>query len=469
MMRQTKGKQMRRTKFVGLGAAALLVLAACNPSADDGDDETTDAGNGGTDVSTDEGNGDDATGVSIDISDAPEQTLTVWDQEVRGGQNEQMERLNEAFEDKYPNIKIDRNSQSFDDLQTTLRLALTSADAPDVVQANNGRATMGQFVETGQIQCLDDYSEAYGWEDRFGDILSYSSYSDDGTVFGEGCVYGLPQVGEVVGIYYSESKLDELGLDYPENWEELEAQLPEIVEAGEVPLVLGNIDKWPSIHVFGAIQGQYADAEDIRTLGYGNPGGSWDTDANIAAAAQFQDWVNDGYFNRGVNGSDYDQVWQDFANGEGVYLIAGSWLAADLNDAMGDDIRFALPPSNGPTTTGGTGLPFAVTSAAEDVDVAAAYIDFITSDEAMEILAETGNVPVLNASDFADDADRVVGDVMTAFDDLVADGNIVPYLDWATPTMDQVMGDAIQNLLAGNSTPEEFVLVVEEAYAEATN
>lgn len=443
-------------KFVGLGATALLVLTACNPSAEE-DEATTGGGE------------DTAAEVSTDISEAPEQTLVVWDQEIRGGQNEQMERLNEAFMDKYPNITIERNSQSFEDLQTTLRLALSGADAPDVVQANNARAMMGQFVSSGQIQCLDDYAEAYGWEDRFGDILAYSSYSDDATTFGEGCVYGLPQVGEVVGIYYSESKLEELGLEYPQNWTELEEQLPQIVEAGEVPLVLGNIDKWPAIHVFGAIQGQHVDAEEIRTLGFGNPGGSWETDGNEAAAAQLQDWVTEGYFNDGVNGADYDQVWQDFANGEGVYLIAGSWLAADLNDAMGDDVHFALPPSDGPTTTGGTGLPFSVTSAAEDVDVAAAYIDFITSDEAMEILAETGNVPVLNAADFAGDADQVVGDVMTAFDELIASGNIVPYLDWATATMDQVLGDALQNLIAGNSTPEEFTQTVESAYAEATN
>ena len=328
---------------------------------------------------------------------------------------------------------------------------------------------MGQFVASDQIVCLDDYSEAYGWEDRFGDILSYSSYSDDAATFGEGCVYGLPQVGETIGIYYSQSKLDELGLEYPESWEELEEQLPQIVEAGEVPLVLGNIDKWPAIHVFGAIQGQYEDAENIRTLGFGNPGGEWDTDGNREAAAQMQDWANEGYFNSGVNGEDYDQVWQDFANGEGVYLIAGSWLAADLSVAMGDDVRFALPPSEGPTTTGATGLPFAVTSAAEDNDVAAAYIDFITSDEAMQILAETGNVPVLNASQFTDSADQVVADVMTAFDELVSDGNIVPYLDWATPTMDQVMGDALQNLLAGRSTPEEFVTTIGDAYNEAQN
>ena len=43
-------------------------------------------------------------------------TLTVWDQEVRGGQNEQMKQLNDAFMKKYPNVKINRDSQSFDDL-----------------------------------------------------------------------------------------------------------------------------------------------------------------------------------------------------------------------------------------------------------------------------------------------------------------------------------------------------------------
>lgn len=443
-------------KIVGLSAAALLVLTACNPSSSDDEETTT-----GT-----EGSGE----VSTDITDAPEQTLVVWDQEVRGGQNEQMERLNEAFMDKYPNITIERNSQSFDDLQTTLRLALSGNDAPDVVQANNSRSMMGQFVSSGQIQCLDDYVDAYEWDSRFSEqILGYSSYSEDATVFGEGCVYGLPQVGETVGIYYSESKLDELGLEYPQSWAELEEQLPQIVEAGETPLVLGNIDKWPAGHVFGAIQGEYVPADQISTLGFGNPGASWDTEENIEAAAELQNWVEEGYFNAGVNGADYDQVWQDFANGEGVYLIAGSWLAADLGDAMGDDVRFALPPSEGPTTTGGTGLPFAMTSAAKDPDVAAAYIDFITSDEAMQILAETGNVPVNNAADYADEAEGVVADVMVAFDELTTTGNITPYLDWATETMDQVIGDALQNLIAGNVTPEEFVQTLEEAYSEATN
>ncbi len=95
--------------------------------------------------------------VRTDIAALGPVTLTVWDQEVRGGQNEQMEQLNAAFHQRYPNVTIERVSRSFDDLATTLRLAITGNDAPDVVQANNGRADMGAFVAAGQLVPLRPY------------------------------------------------------------------------------------------------------------------------------------------------------------------------------------------------------------------------------------------------------------------------------------------------------------------------
>lgn len=447
--------RLLRTTIAAIAIAGVATLAACSPSA------------GNTNKPADDQD------VTTDISDAPEQTLTVWDQEVRGGQNEQIETLNEAFMEKYPNITIDRVSQSFDDLQTTLRLALTGNDAPDVVQANNARGTLGQFVSSDQVRCLDPWVEAYKWDESFSEsILTYSQYSDDATEFGQGCVYGLPQVGEVVGIFYSQSKLADLGLDEPKSWEDFTNQLSTIQAAGETPLVLGNVDKWPALHVFGPVQGAHVDAEDIRNLGFGNAGASWDTPDNLAAATELQDWAKNGYFNDGFNGADYDQVWADFSQGNGVYLIGGSWLAADLGEAMGDDVAFIAPPksgeNDGAATTGGTGLPFAMTTAAEDQNVAAAYIDFLTNADAMQVLADTGNVPVNNTADFAGNQDGVVADVMTTFSEVSNDGDLLPYLDYATPTFDQVAGDAVQGLLDEKLSPQEFLDELEAAYAEFT-
>ena len=455
----------RLTRRTGAVAAAVgvVLLAACAPTGT------------GTGTPAQSGQSGDAatTEVSTDISNAPAQTLTVWDQEVRGGQNEQIERLNAAFMDKYPNITINRVSQSFDDLQTTLRLALSGSDAPDVVQANNGRSTMGQFVAAGQLVSLDPWKDAYGWGSSFSEaILLYSSYTSDGTGFGQGSLYGLPQVGEAVGIYYSPSRLEGLGLSVPATWEDFAAQLETSKAAGKTPLMLGNLDKWPGLHVFGPVQGAHVPGDQIRDLGFGNAGASWTSPENVAAATQIQDWAKAGYFNEGFNGADYDAVWQEFSQGTGIYLMAGSWLAPDLASAMGDDVKFILPPKSAAMdkvqTTGGTGLPFAMTSAAKDQNVAAAYIDFLTNADAMKVLAETGNIPVNDTASFAASAGGVVGDVMTAFDELTTMGTVVPYLDYATPTFDQVIGDALQELMDGRTTPEQFLDALEKAYTEFT-
>ncbi|HET8795216.1 MAG TPA: extracellular solute-binding protein [Arthrobacter sp.] len=453
-----KYPSLRAGRVLAIAAVAALGISACTP---------------GSNLESTEESSAPAGEVTKDIASLGDITLTVWDQEVRGGQNKQMTQLNAAFEEKYPNVTIDRNSQSFDDLATTLRLALTGEDAPDVVQANNGRSDMGAFVSTDQIVSLERYAEAYGWKDRYPEsVLQYSTYSEDGKTFGEGNLYGLPQVGEVVGVYYSESKLEELGMELPETWAEFEEALATASEAGEVPINLGNLEQWPALHVFGPIQGAHVPVDEITALALGNEGASWTTPENEAAASQFGEWAEQGYLGKAPNGTAYDDAWTAFADGEGVFLVAGSWLAAGLEEEMGDDVGFMAPPpveaGDPPVTTGGTGLPFAITSGSDHPDAAAAYIDFITSDEAMQVLADTGNVPVLNTASFTPESD-VLQDVYEVYGEVTSEGSLLPYLDYATPTMGETLGAALQGLIAGRLTTEEFLQEAQADYEEFTS
>ncbi|SDR98921.1 extracellular solute-binding protein [Microterricola viridarii] len=441
---------------IAVAAVAALALSACTPGAASTPKETLDPNRT----------------VGTDVSAMGELTLTVWDQEVRGGQNEQMEKLNAAFETKYPNITIDRVSQSFDDLGKTLRLALSGKDAPDVVQANNARNSLGAFVAAGQLHPFDAWVDAYKWEDRFSDsVLAYSRYSEDGTTFGSGSVYALPQVGEVVGVFYSKKKLAELGVELPTEWSAFEASLKTAKDAGEVPMLLGNIEKWPAGHVFGPIQGAHVAADQVQSLGFGNAGASWETAENVAAASTLDGWMKAGYFNDGVNGTDYDAAWQELTTGNGVYLMGGSWLAADLQDAMGDDVGFFAPSANAgapANTTGGTGLPFAITTGSKNPDLAAAYIDFITNDDAMAILAETGNLPVNRTAELAPSS-GVLKDVYAVFGDVTTSGVLLPYLDYATPTMGDTLGEALQGLIDGQLTPDAFTAALQSDYGKFTS
>lgn len=448
------GRPTRVRIAVGLiGVLGLLGAAACTPGSNTADQSEQD---------------NDRT-VQTDASKLGDVTLTVWDQEVRGGQNEQMTQLNDEFQKKYPNIKITRVSRSFDDLNTTLRLALSGNDAPDVVQANNGRSQMGQFVTAKQLVSLEPWSKAYQWPDRYTDsVLQYVRYTSDGKNFGEGNVYGLPQVGEVVGIYYNKSTLDTLGIQPPKTWTEFTDALATAKQRGQIPLQLGNLDKWPAVHVFGVVQGQSVPVDTVADLGFGRKGASWTTPENTKAAEQLANWAESGYFNDSPNGTDYDKAWQNFSAGQGVFLIAGSWLGADLGKAMGDKVGFMAPPAGNSgkvATTGGTGLPFAITNKAKNPDAAAAYINFITSPDAMKTLTATGNLPVVETGAQQKPA-GVQGEIFTAFDTVSQSGGLLPYLDYATPTFADTLGAALQDLIARKATPQEFLQKLQDDYGK---
>ncbi|WP_114853137.1 ABC transporter substrate-binding protein [Brachybacterium sp. YJGR34] len=451
---------MRRRNFLGSTAAlgGLGLLAACAPGSD--------GGGGG-----DEGAGPSAEEVDTDIAALGEITLVVWDQEVRGAQNDAIEALIEAFRAEYPNVTIERNSQSFDDLQQQTGLALSGNDVPDVLQVNNARGDMGAFVADGLLTDLTGYAEAYGWTERYApSVLGKMSYSADGVTFGEGSLYGLAQTGEVCGIYYSQAKLDELGLEAPATWDDVFALVEAAATAGEQPIMLGNLDQWPALHVFGPLQAHYVDAETIVTLGMGNAGADWTSEENVAALTQLAEWGSGGALGDSPNGLAYDDAWPQFTEGTGVLLIGGSWLGPDMEAVMGEDLRFMAPPPGADgavATTGGTGIPFAIPSAAANPAAAAAFIDFITSDDAMAMIAENGGMPVNRTAELAP-AGGVNKDIYEAFDAVSTEGTLLPYLDYATPSFADTAGATLQEVIGGQATPEEAAQALQEDYGAFT-
>jgi raffinose/stachyose/melibiose transport system substrate-binding protein len=401
-----------------------------------------------------------------DISKVGDVTLTVWDQEVRGGQRKQIEELNKQFMAKYPNVKIERTAKSFEDLLKTVKLAVGGSDAPDVVEANQGRPIMGELVKAKLIRPITDYAKVYGWEDRYSPLLlDLNKFSADGKEFGSGDLYGLSQMGEIVGVYYNKDKV----ATPPTTLDEFEASLQEAKGAGETPIMFGNLEKWPGIHNFESVLGQTADKQAIRDFVFAKDGANFDNPQFTDAATKITDWVKQGYFNKNFNGTDYDPAYQQFAKGKSRYLIAGTWVTADLADLMGaDKVGFMLMPGKdpaAPVSLGGESLPFTITSAAKNPDVAAAYIDFLTDANAGKVLTDTSNLPAMKGAP-APSAGGVTADVATAWTKLNDADGVIPYLDYTTPTFYDDISGAIQELLAGKQDPAAFTKGVQADFAK---
>ena len=397
-------------------------------------------------------------------------TLTVWDQEVRGGQNAQIEQLNKEFMDEYPSVTIKRVAKSFTDINKTLKLAVSDDNPPDVVQANQGRVVMGQLVSGGLLRPLDDYAEAYGWKERYSPtLLELNSFSADGDEFGTGNLYGLSQVGEIVGVYYNKSKLAGLNLNLPETFDEFADALQTAKQAGEIPIQFGNLDKWPGIHEFQAVQNEFAPKDYLRQFVFGLGDVSFATDENTEAASLVQQWVDAGYFTPGFNGVKYDDASAAFTKDEGVFFITGTWQAPLFGEEMGKNVGFFLmPPAQSgedPVALGGEGLPFAITTGSDQPEAAAAYIDFITNEHATEVITETGGLPAPKGAPSVPRG-TVLGDIFTAWEQLNATDSIVPYIDYATPTFYDTITASVQELMADRVDPESFVDTVNQDYTD---
>jgi raffinose/stachyose/melibiose transport system substrate-binding protein len=399
------------------------------------------------------------------VAKAGKVTLTVWDQEVRGGQNAEIKRLNAAFQQKYPNVTIKRVAKSFEDLNTTLKLAVSSAKAPDVVEANQGRPIMGQLVKAGLLRPLDPYARAYGWQNRYSSVLlDLNKFSSDGRQFGSGNLYGLSQMGEIVGVFYNKAKVKQV----PKTLDDFVAQVNEAKKQGDVPIQFGNLDKWPGIHEYETVLARTADKQAVRDFVFAREGASFDNPQFTQAAKTIQSWAKNGTFTPNFNGVGYDPAWQNFAKGKGRFLIAGTWVTADLADQMGDKVGFMVLPgksaSDQPVALGGESLPFAVTSKSKHPGVAAAYIDFITSPQAAKVLAETNNLPAMPVDPSAVPQSGVSADVFAAWKSLNQADGLIPYLDYTTPTFYDDISAEIQRLLAGKDTPSQFTKNVQAAF-----
>jgi raffinose/stachyose/melibiose transport system substrate-binding protein len=449
-------RTIRRGALAGAVLVSLLVAGCGTPGGNAGDN-------------TKKAEESKKNSAKVDVAKAGNVTLTIWDQEVRGGQAAQIKRLNAAFLAKYPNVKIKRVAKSFTDLQTTLKLAVSSNKAPDVVEANQGRPIMGQLVKGGLLKPLDAYADAYGWKDRWSQtLLDLNRFSADGKQFGAGNLYGVSQQGEIVGVFYNKDKVKTV----PSTFAEFEQMLAKSKKAGEVPISFGNLDKFGGIHEFQTVQNAFAGKQATRDFVFAKDGASFDTPENREAAAKLQEWADKGYFTPNFNGTGYDPAWQQFTKGKGPFTIAGTWITNDALKALGLKLGFFLMPGreagSDPVALGGESLPWAITAKSKNADVAAAYLDFLTNAEAADVQVETQNLPAMAGASVRSKA-PAVQDIFTAWKDLSDSDGLTPYMDYATPTFYEDFSGAVQKLMAGKLQPGAFTKSVQEDYAKFTD
>src|SRR4029079_9576975 len=75
------------------------------------------------------------------------------------------------FQTANPDVTIQREQSSYDDLLTKQQLIMTSDDPPDINDIALNFTAIGKLVQSGLILSLDKYDKQYGWSSKFSPFL----------------------------------------------------------------------------------------------------------------------------------------------------------------------------------------------------------------------------------------------------------------------------------------------------------
>lgn len=399
-----------------------------------------------------------STSIAVEAPITPEQiaelgqtTLTVWADQ---GEQEFMDKFIPEFEGKYTNVTVNISYKSFNDLTATVLNAMNSDNAPDVTQGNQGWATDGALVKAQLIRPLDDLATAYDYFEAAGDASTQLQWSDDGSTFGVGKLYGMSPDNQMVGIFSNNEKLESLGLEVPSTLEDMDAVLGKLKEAGETPIMMGNADKAGAMQALSIIQGALAPANDTRDWITGKAKSTFDSANNQAAIDTFAGWVNKGYIVDGYDGISPDDAAARFSHGEGTFFIGGNWYASTI--AQDNTYTFSPGFLEGQYASSGSfGLPWHISSKTDSELAALAFVGSLNSKETAPLLAEVQRVPIFPIT--ASKTSPMMSDLLEASQQQLSNAGALYWYDWATDTMFDTFSSALQERLADQIDSAEFI------------
>lgn len=360
-----------------------------------------------------------------------------------------------AFEAEHPNVTVEYQQTNYEDYNKSVNLELNSESAPDIVLLNSVNNT----VKNDLVLDLDPYADLYDWADRYPENqLNQWRVAEDGTTLGAGALYAAPAGFSEVGLYYNKALLAELGFEAPTTLEELEEQMATAADAGMLPLQLGNAEG----HVSFIVQsiGQSTDgAGAYAEWAFGKGGSSFDTEGNRAGADALVEWSSKGWIPTDANGTNLQGAVDAFVSGEGVFLVDGNWDASKIAEGLGADAGF-VPFPGAEVTAIGTSVAYAISSASEHPNAAAAFLDFLGSEEASANQFAQGFMPVDPAAATPEEG-TLLADLVSAWSAISDADGLVGFNNNATSTMNDTLTATTQELLAGRTTAADFISAVQ--------
>lgn len=452
---------MRRRRFSLAGLLILgLLLAAC--SAPGADNTTTAAPDTSAAPDTTGEVGEGATTTVATANACEGASLDFWYLTSGPEGLARFEEISRMFEERNDGLTIEVTAITFDDMRVQMPLALDGGGGPDIAYVSPLDQGAALYAEGGHLLELTDIAEDRGWTERFPmRIIEYNNAANPGQIF------SIPYAELTVGVYYNTAKFEELGLQRPETFEDMEAAFAAVRDAGQTPISVGGLTGWPLAHVFEQVLHLTTPLEHIAQLEKLNPDYRYDAPELIEAATKVLEWHDAGFFNEDLLSTSYEDANTLFINEDVAINIGGTWAAPEFQTGAQFETRFFPMPPIYPDrdwNAGGHAVSddFVIPVYGDQRDCAVEFLDFILGEEVMTFLWESGEL----VSYQFDERPPPVNPLQADMTDAMAATGPGYYMGVVNAEVNNANWEALQRMIAGELTPTEAMQLVQSVYEE---
>lgn len=380
-------------------------------------------------------------------------TFRVWWYET-GAYDTAWHQALDDFQAAHPDLKIEYEQKTFEQMQQTARMVLNSNDVPDVMEVNKGNGTAGVYASEGLLTNLDEAAAAHGWDKILKPSLQTTARYNDQGIMGSGSMFGVPVYGEYILVFYNKDMFKERGFEVPTTLEEFEKIADAFVAEGIVPMNVGGASGWPLTHNWQELVLYKATREGINDYQFLTGDVDFHNEAFTFGAQKFLEHVQKGYYGDNINGITNDDANNGFAQGKYPMFIGGTWnFGVYQAEEMPFDWGVFLMPDK-QFTTGSAGNMWVVPTNAKNKDLAYDFIDMTLAEKAQTTMANAGGIAVnANLDEITDQAAK---ELNQGFATIVDKDGLAFYPDWPVPGYIDILGAALQKLVAGDLTPDQF-------------
>lgn len=386
-------------------------------------------------------------------------TLTYWASNQGTSLDNDKEVLTPVLEDftEKTGVEVDLEVIGWSDLQTRIQTAVTSGQAPDVVNIGNTWAVSLQA--TGAFLPLDDAAmDAIGGADKFVETALETGGAPDTDPT------SVPLYGLAYGLYYNKQMFADAGLEPPTTWEEMVTAAKALTDPAAgvygMALAAGSYTENNHFAFINATQNG-ADLFDDE----GNP--TFTEDGVVDGIVRYLDLMQAEDVVNPAN-AQYDNATfavADFATGKAAMILNQNNANATIEaNGMAPDAYGVVPfpaPADAESDVAShvAGINISVFGNTEHPDEALAFVEHMTSPEVQETLGRPfSSLPVLKDATAVFTDDPELAETFTQiYNERSAPLPLVPAEDQFETTVGQAMNKMFATIATGGTVSTEDV------------